>query len=218
MGLLLAIGKFALVILAIASVALPLISERRNYGFVWQIWKRFRFKMLLEVLVVVALTIATMAALWVVPGLKYGWTNLFFSGSGNMLVKPIMEGSESTNLLVRLMVPLFFIILILVLPFLAISEERNFRKGYEKWGPILKQSVKFGLMHCLVGVPLAAGIALILTGLFYGYKYKRTFDQNTKTLGLQEAEDAAVMVSTTYHTMYNTIVVALILLIATAAL
>lgn len=133
-----------------------------------------------------------------------------------MFVKPITDGSQSTHVSIRLMVPLFFFALMLVLPFLARSEERSFRKGYDEWGPIIKQSVKFGLAHCLVGVPLAAGIALIIPGLFYGYKYKRAFDRNTEAFGYERAEDEAVMVSTTYHTMHNMVVVVL-LLVALAA-
>lgn len=216
MEILLTIGKVVLVLLAVASVALPLISERRNYEFVWQVWKRFRIKMFVQVFGIIMLTIAAAIVLWEVPGLKWGWINLFFSGGGNMFIAPITEGSQSTHVSIQLMVPLFFFALMLVLPFLARSEERSFRKGYDEWGPIIKQSVKFGLVHCLVGVPLAAGIALIISGFFYGYKYKRAFDRNMETLGYGRAEDEAVMVSTTYHTMYNMVVVALLIAIALA--
>ncbi len=213
---LLTIGKAVLVLFAVASVALPLISERRNYEFVWQVWKRFRITMFVQVFGILLLTIAVTIALCEVPGMKYGWINLFFGGGGNMLIKPITDGSQSTSASIRLMVPLFFFALMLVLPFLARSEERSFRKGYDEWGPIIKQSVKFGLVHCLVGVPLAAGIALIIPGFFFGCKYKRAFDSNTDTLGHHRAKDEAVMVSTTYHTMYNMFVVALLLVIAVA--
>ncbi len=217
MEMLSAIGKAFLVLLAVASVALPLVVERRNYEFVWQVWKRFRVRMFFEVVGVVLLTMVTVLALWGIPGLEYGWTSLFFDGSGgNVVIRPIMEGTESTSISVRLMVPAYFIAFAFVLPFLARSEERIFRKGYVTWGPILKQSVKFGLLHCLVGVPLAAGIALIIPGFFYGYKYKRAFDRNT-AIGDREAEEEAVMVSTTYHTMYNMVVVVILLVIAFAA-
>ncbi|MBI1984819.1 MAG: hypothetical protein HYS60_01765 [Candidatus Wildermuthbacteria bacterium] len=212
------IGKVLLVLLAVASVVLPLVSERRNYQFVWSVWRRFRIKMFFECLGIVTLTIATAIALWQVPGLNYGWINLFFGKGGNILVRPIMEGSESTNVLIRFMVPLFFIALAFVLPFLAREEERIFRKGHDDWGSITKQSVKFGLAHCLVGVPLAAGIALIIAGLFYGFKYKSALDHNADTMGYWRAEDEAVMVSTTYHTMHNMIVVGLLLFVAIVAI
>lgn len=174
--------------------------------------------MFFEVLGVITLTIAVWVALWQVPGLNYGWINLFFGESGNMLIKPIQEGSESTSVLIRLMVPLFFIALAFILPFLARSEEWIFRKGHDRWGPIIKQSVKFGFVHCLVGIPLAGGFALIIPGFFFGYKYKRAFDRNVETMDYWRAEDEAVMVSTTYHTMYNMIMVGLLLFIAFAAI
>lgn len=207
MEILLMISKVLLVLLAVGGVAMTLIAERRNYKFVWSVWRRFRIKMFFECLGIVTLTIAVMVALWQVPGLNYGWINLFFGESGNMLIKPIQEGSDSANVLVRMMVPMFFVALAFVLPFLARSEERSFRKGYNDWGSITKQSVKFGLVHCLVGLPLATGIALIIPGLFLGLKYKRAFDRNVNYMGYWRAEDEAVMVSTTYHTMYNMILI-----------
>ncbi len=219
MEILLTISRAIFALLAVASVALSLIVERRNYQFVWSVWRRFRIKMFFECLGIVTLTIAVAIALWQVPGLNYGWINLFFGGeSGNMLIKPVLEGSESSNILIRMMVPVFFIALGFILPFLALSEERSFRKGHDDWGSITKQSVKFGLIHCLVGVPLAAGIALIISGLFYGLKYKSAFDRNVDTKGYWRAEDEAVMVSTTYHTMHNVIVVGLLLLVALVAI
>ena len=219
MEILLTIGKAVLVMLAVASVALPLISERRNYQFVWSVWRRFRITMFLECFGVVTLTIVTVVMLAQVPGLKYGWLSLFFGGEGgNMLIKPIIEGTESTSVSIRLMVPVFFVALTFVLPFLAQSEEKSFRKGYDDWGSITKQSIKFGLVHCFVGVPLAVGIALIIPGLFYGLKYRRAFRRSVDTMGYWRAEDEAVMVSTTYHTMYNMIVVAILLLVALVAI
>ena len=212
------IGEILLVLLAVAGVALPLITERRNYDFVWSVWRRFRIKIFFECLGIVTLTIAVAVALWQVPGLNYGWINLVFGESGNMLIRPIQEGSDSTNVLVRLMVPMFFVVLAFVLPFLARSEERSFRKGHNEWSSIAKQSIKFGLVHCLVGVPLAVGIAFIISGLFYGLKYKRAFDRSVNTIGYWRAEEEAVMVSTTYHTMYNMIVVGPLLLVALMAI
>ncbi len=218
MEILLTIGKSLLALLAVVGVALPLVSERHNYQFVWSVWRRFRIRMFLECLGTVTLTFAAVTILWRIPGLNHGWTNLIFGAGGNMLIRPVMEGSKSANILIRSMVPLFFIALMFVLPFLAKSEEESFRQGYTDWGSIAKQSVKFGLVHCLVGVPLAAGIALIISGLFYGLKYKRAFDQYEVTMDYWQAEAEAVMVSTTYHTMYNMIVVATLLFVALAAI
>lgn len=217
METLFSIGKALLVILAVASVSLPLIIERRNYQFVWSVWRRFRFKMFFECLGLFVLIAAAMALLWQVPGLNWGWLNLFSNTGGNMLTQPVHEGLKSTNQLIRLLVPMFFIALAVAVPFLAKAEEEHFRKGVTDWGDIIKKSISFGLIHCLAGIPLASGIALILSGLFYGLKYKRAFDANVKVVGYRDAQDEAVMVSTAYHTVYNTIVVGLLLYIAILA-
>ncbi len=217
MEILLTVSKATFVLLAVVGIAISLIEQRHNYEFIWSVWKRFRVKMFFEVLGVITLTIALTVALWQVPGFKYGWTNFFFDRSSNALIGPIFEGSQSTSILVRLMVPLFFIALMFVLPFLARDEERIFRKRHDEWGSIIKQSIKFGLVHCLVGIPLAGGFALIISGFFYGYKYKRAFDRNIEAMGYRRAENEAVMVSTTYHTMYNMILVAILLLVTLAA-
>lgn len=217
MEILTTIGKIFLVLLAIASVALPLISERHNYHFVWSVWRRFRIKMFFECLSLVILTSLLTITLWLVPGLNYGWVTFFFKEGGNLLIGPVMEGTKSNSVAVRILVPIFFIVLTFILPFLARSEERIFRRGHDSWRSVTKQSIKFGLMHCLVGVPLAAGIALILSGLFYGLKYKNAFERNVVALGRQRAEDEAVMISITYHTMYNTILILFLLLITSLA-
>ena len=170
MDFLIMIGKAVLVLLAVAGVALPLVCEKHNYQFVWSIWRRFRVKMFFECLGVVAVMVAAVIVLRQIPGLSYGWIKFFYSGDGNVLVTPIMEGSKSNSIWVRSLIPIYFAIFVFVIPFLARAEENIFRKGHTEWGAIIKQSVKFGLVHCLVGVPLANGVALIISGLFFGFK------------------------------------------------
>ncbi len=220
MEILLTVGRTILVLLAVTIVAAELIEQRHNYGFVWSVWKRFRIRMLFECLGVLTLMIVVGAALWQIPGLKYGWYNLFSSKGGNILFGPILEGSESTSVLIRLIVPLFFIVLAFVLPFWSQREEKMFRRGYSKWSSIVRQSIKFGFIHCLVGVPLAFGFLLIIPGLFFGLKYKRAFERNVRNMvaiDYHRAMDEAVMSSTTYHTMYNMILVTIILLVTLVA-
>lgn len=220
MEILKAVAKIGLAALTIILIARLLIAERDNYEFIWQVWKRFRLRMLIEVLVVILLTIAIGIVLWVL-GLRFSWLSLIFSEGGNIVITPVRKGSESANILIRLMVPVFFLALIAAVPFMAKYEEETFRKGYNKWGRIIRQSVKFGLVHCLVGVPLGFGIALILPGFFYGWKYKRAYDSIiiSKVFHfISLAEEEAVMISTTYHTMYNTVVVSILLVGALVAI
>lgn len=219
MEVLVTVGKLLLVALAVAGVAHPLLKERRNYEFIWQVLKRFRFGLFVQAFGVLLAVVAVGFALYTyVPVLKYGWLNLFFDNGGNLFIRPIQDGSKSSSEFIRFLPVLFFVVLMVVLPFMAKTEEEMFRKGHDEWKDIVWQSVKFGLVHCFVGIPLAFGIALILTGLFYGQKYKRSLDRNVRTLGYSNAQDEAVMASTTAHTMCNTIVVTLLLVVALVAL
>lgn len=194
--------KTFLVLIAVGGVVMPLISEWGNFEFVWKIWKRFRIRMFFEVSGIILLLIFAMTVLWEVPYLKYGWINLFYESGGNIVIVPIMEGTKSTNFFIRLMVPLYFIVFILVMPFLVRSEEDLFRKGISDWWAIVKRSIAFGMVHCLVGVPIAAGIALIIPGFFFACKYRGAYFKSLKmsSENFRAIEDG-VMESVTYHTL-----------------
>lgn len=208
MEILISFAKAFFIIVAVVSLGFTLVIQRNNLGFAWQIWRRFRPIAFLEALGIVIATLAVaIFLLTTFPIMGIGWLNLFFPGGGNVWIAPIIEGSKSQFEIVRLLVPLFFLVFELVIPFLANLEEKAYRQGYTRWGPIAKQSVKFGLVHLLVGVPLAGGLALIISGFFYGFKYKRCYDKSLTSLDVQGATEQAVLESTTFHAMYNTIVI-----------
>ncbi|MCW5937187.1 MAG: hypothetical protein KIT11_07770 [Fimbriimonadaceae bacterium] len=81
----------------------------------------------------------------------------------------------------------FWALLMVNVPRLAMNEEIAFRKGHRGCRAVIWQSLKFGLAHCLVGIPLGFGFALTLGGLWFAANYLRG--------GLRRA--AAV------HTLYN---------------
>lgn len=216
----LVIWKVMIVIFVVVSVTHCFYSNRGRLNFIWFIWKRFRPKMLLEVLGVLFLIIAAIVIMWQLPFLRWGWWNLLSGGNvGNILIAPILEGSQSSYLFVRILVPCFFLFLIVVFPFLAKMEEEIFRQGHYKWKSILKQSIKFGLFHLFAGVPLSAAFALIGAGFFFGYKYRRAFIQLIeKGWPQRAAEEEAVLVSTTYHTLHNTILISFLLFFVITAI
>ena len=78
-------------------------------------------------------------------------------------------------------------------PRLAKNEERAFRQGHRKLGPVLWQSVKFGLAHCLVGVPVGIGLAMTISGLWMAWPYMR----------------GGVRRATAYHAVHNWFVLAI---------
>lgn len=118
-----------------------------------------------------------------------------------LFTKPDSELHDGANLNVapariRFVGPFFILLLAANMPRLAWMEEELFRDGTESWTSGLVRSLVFGLVHCLVGVPIGAGFALSLGGLAFTYFY------------FQGGVDLAA----TYHTFYNLIVVAVLLL------
>lgn len=191
--------------------------------------------MLFEVLLIIILVVTSLLSLlYLIPYTSYGWTQLLTSQGTNVLVIPITESRDSDNPIFHLLGFGFLLLVIWVLPFLAKMEEDIFRRGKIELNEITKNSILFGLIHLLVGIPLAAGIALINTGFFYAYIYRRKYlflrnkfieeyflereiVEEFLSLGLLSEhqkiwEDEAVLEVTAYHTLYNTILMLLLLL------
>lgn len=196
----------------IIMVATFIAGGRRSVEYVLSIWKRFRLRMLCEVLVLLFLVLVVGSFLRDVPGLKYGWMDLFHEGGGSSLSTPIVELSKSTRWFFRVFAVIITSALIFVLPFLAVIEEEVFRRGYNDWKRIARQSIIFGFVHFLfVGISLATTVAIIGVGLFLGAVYKHTLEKKLRSVTYDEAEDEAVIVATAYHTMYNTMLFSLLL-------
>ena len=204
--------KILLFSLAFANIVYVLKLERNNMNFIQQIWRRFRRAMLLQCLLALASTsVLAYVLITYVPGTSFSWTGLLLNDGGNIFTAPLIDASSNEYVAIRLLALLLILAFLLILPFLAKFEEEIFRKGHSDWKSISWESTKFGLVHCLVGVPIGFGIALIVTGFFYGYHYKRALEKNMESFGYLRAEEEAVMVSTTYHTMYNSIIVTVLL-------
>lgn len=135
-----------------------------------------------------------------------------------MLVAPIMDASDSSSVILRIVPVMFLVGLLIILPFLAKREEEDYRRGHNTYKAIILKSIPFGLVHLLAGIPLAAGFALIGVGIFYGHKYKTALDKLTPSMPYELAENEAVMVATVYHTLYNSVLVILLIIIASIAL
>lgn len=116
----------------------------------------------------------------------------------------------------------FLTALFVAVPFMAHVEEQLFREGVTEWRRIVPRSIAFGLVHCIVGIPLAAGLALSISGLYYGWRYKQAYAaQIAKIRGVKNWDQAldafivarteAVLVSTTYHTLWNALLVGIML-------
>lgn len=112
-----------------------------------------------------------------------------------------------------LFVLVFWIMLLLGIPFWARLEERIFRQGAHSWRKICVRSTQFGLVHLLAGIPLLGGFVLIVPGFLFACRYKYVRDRHFRRHGdPQRADEAGVMASTADHAAYNAILVTLVVL------
>jgi hypothetical protein len=129
-------------------------------------FKRLRPVMFVTSLPVIAATIGTAVLLFQVPWLQWGWYALVSGGhQGNVMISALSGTAW-------LFLP-FLALLAVAMPHLVRSEEVSFREGTVTWAQGVRRSVGFGLMHLTAGVPIAAGLALTIAGLWYTHQYMR---------------------------------------------
>jgi hypothetical protein len=158
-------------------------------------------------LVLTAVAVAATMLLQV-PGLDWGWWTAL-GGEGN----PVTGTTETTSGSVwEWLVPLVFVLLLApALPLFALAEERIFRRGAESWtaSKRIARTVGFGLVHAVIGIPLGVAVALVLAGGYFLGVYLRTWRRT------RHAADALVE-STRAHTVYNAVILVLVLVYAVA--
>jgi hypothetical protein len=177
----------------VASLALTASQGRFAESLHW--YREIRPFIVLQSLAVLAVVIAVAAGLLALgnPVLDWGWWTVVSAqigdqqGGGNIITAPFSY---------PLLIPPFVILLVLVLPRLAESEELLFRRGTRAWPDGVRRSLLFGLIHMVVGVPLAVALALGVGGLWFTRQY---------FLGGAHR-------STLYHLTYNCIALALVVL------
>lgn len=149
--------------------------------------------------------------------LNTGWLDLLglTNGADNLVLQPLKNASSGSFELggIRVTVYLFFIALILLLPSIAQIEENYFRKGYVETKDILKQTVKFGFAHLLVGIPIIFAFVLMIPGYAYARHYRTGYFKG-REMGYNEKEatDCALMKSLSLHAIFNLYVLTAILL------
>jgi hypothetical protein len=204
------IGQIVKVVIAVVVWWSVIDELRKQDGTFWRTWRSVRLPTVIQGLSLLIATASTLIALSVaVPFLQYGWTNLFFDNAINVVASPIQFGGPAGTFLAVA----FLTALLLVLPPFAKKEEELFRSCCYEWSDIFKQAAIFGPIHCLVGVPLSAGLALIVAGIGYGAVWRYTYWRNIRAgLGHDTSKQRATEASTRVHTVYNTIAVTLLLI------
>jgi len=181
-------------------------SAKSNLNFNINIWKKFSFEILFESILLVIPTVMFAYYLSKIPFLSFGWYKLFFGENRNAILSIVdTEGSNLISIIFSLVV---LFILILLIPHLAKMEEIIFRKNKLILKDRIKSSIIFGLAHCLMGISIGVGIALILPGFYFSIIYKKTYEKNIENgLTEEESKEKALEYSTVFHTQYNTILI-----------
>ncbi|HEY3268103.1 MAG TPA: hypothetical protein VGM37_14355 [Armatimonadota bacterium] len=156
----------------------------------WGVYRRITPGVAVGSVLALGATVAVGAALrWAFPFLDRSWLYLIPGNSGSALNIGLLPVQ------LRYVGPVFLVALTACIPWFARVEELEFREGTRGWRDAAKRSLRFGLAHSVwAGVPVYAGLALTVSGLWLTYQYKR----------------GGVERSTVYHTTHNLIIVAVL--------
>ncbi len=172
-------------------------SHRKTLAVVYGLrWRHF-----LRAVPIVALIVPTAWVLIQLPVLSFGWWSAI-GGEGN----PVVGVSDRDLGIVSVVIPLFFIGLLLVgLPLLVAREEWLFRRGSEQRSTAnnLGRAVVFGLAHAVVGIPIGAALALSIGGLYLTWSYLEVWKQT-------RSQTSALLESTRAHLAYNLTIIMLV--------
>lgn len=151
---------------------------------------------------VLAVIVVLAVALYQVPGMSFGWWTAI-GGEGNPVFGAGRPGAVGP---LDAAVPVVFgVLLLLGLPLLVEGEEWMFRRGAEHRGPAanLRRAVLFGLVHAVIGIPLAAAVALSAGGLYLTWAYLWMWRRTGSA-------DAALAESTRAHLAYNLVIIGIV--------
>jgi hypothetical protein len=150
---------------------------------------------------VLGAVVVTYSLLLQIPGLSFGWWTAI-GGEGNPVVG--VTSRTSGTAWERIVPAVFLLLLVPALPLLVEREEQIFRRGSEHrtFGQRALRGVLFGLVHALVGIPIAAALALSIGGWYMTWAYVRGFRRG--------GPEAALLESTRAHLAYNSVIVGLL--------
>jgi hypothetical protein len=151
--------------------------------------------------VVLAGVLVVATALLRVPGLSFGWWSAI-GGTGNVILG---STTRTAGTILVWLVPVVFLLLLLpALGLFAEREEQTFRAGAEQWslGERVATGLRFGLIHLIMGIPIAVALALSLGGWYFTWAYLRGYRAGGR--------EAGVLESTRSHLAYNIEVFALV--------
>jgi hypothetical protein len=154
----------------------------------------------------------TAGVLYQVKPLQFGWWTAL-GGTGNIITG---STTRTHGTALEWIVPAFFLSLVFpLLPLFAAREEEMFRLGAENWstGRRIRRGLEFGLVHLIMGIPIAVALALSVGGWYFTWAYLRGYRRTG-------SQWEAMMESTRSHLAYNLeiITIAILVLILTGGL
>ena len=152
----------------------------------------------------VFVTIGTLASIGLPKFMTWSWISMLGDGgsntpSGNIMVAPFKSGSV-------LIITGFWFLLTLALPYLAKGEEEGFRSLVFGTKKRIITSIKFGLVHMIVGVPLFVALILAVAGYIFSIFYVKAFNKAAK-VDPYTADKVAILASTSVHAKYNFLII-----------
>jgi len=151
---------------------------------------------------VLAAVLGAFGLAWLVPPLRFGWWSLL-GGEGNVVFGSTDQTSGTAW---EVVIPVAFVLLLLpALPLLVEAEERRFRLGAEGWsnGRRALRGLQFGLLHLVVGIPVAAALAITVAGWWFTCVYLRAYRRTG-------SPSEALTESTRAHLGYDLVVIGLV--------
>jgi len=180
------------------------LSNVKKYYF-----NSFKNWIIAFLLVILVCTIVLLTHDIIPDFLNWGWTNLFYDNTTNIAMSPVntitklpSNGLFDFRYIGML---LFFGIFSILLPSLALSEEKMFRENVIDYKQIYINSLKFGFMHMIVGISIFVALILSCVGFVFAIIYRNEYLKNDK--------DKALTKSTAVHTCYNFILISLLTII-----
>ena len=152
----------------------------------------------------VFVTIGTLASIGLPKFMTWSWISMLGDGgsntpSGNIMAAPFKSGSV-------LVITGFWFLLTLALPYLAKGEEEGFRSLVFGTKKRIITSIKFGLVHMIVGVPLFVALILAVAGYIFSIFYVKAFNKAAK-VDPYTADKVAILASTSVHAKYNFLII-----------
>ena len=156
-------------------------------------------------------TVVTLASVGLPKFMTWSWISML-SGDGtdvqggNIMAAPFKSGSV-------IIIGIFWLLLTLALPYLAKGEEQTFRGLIFGTKRRIITSIKFGLIHMVVGVPLFIALVLSVVGYIFSIFYVKAFNKAAK-VDPYTANEVAINVSTSVHAKYNFLIITIGALLA----